>query len=383
VTDTRTRILDLVHAGGLVAIGITSAAPFVESRRHIVERKERGLHGGMWFTYGRPERSTDPQRILPDARSIVVAAMSYYRTETVRGEQARGDGALARYVWEHFYDQLRAELAAVAALLEGGGWTAEIVVDDNRLVDRAAAYRAGLGWFGKNTNLLLPGRGSWFVLGSVVTNCELEPTNGPVEDGCGTCNRCQVSCPTGALDEPGVLDARRCLAWLVQASGVFPAEHREALGDRMYGCDDCQEVCPPNTKSGREQSAQTSTANPIQRPTVDVIELLSLDDCSLMERFGHWYIPRRQPEYLRRNALIVLANVADPDRAEVRLAVSKALEHESAIVRAHAVWAAKRLAYTELVDRARVREALRSDADDEIVRAELAADVLERGRISR
>jgi len=403
--EIRARILDSVRAGGLDAVGIAAATPFAESRQRIVERKERGLHGGMWFTYGRPERSTDPQRILAGAKSIIVAAMSYYRAEPTRiatlPDSRQGDslhdtspatdaagveGAIARYAWQHYYEMLRGELAPIAQSLEDAGWKAEVVIDDNRLVDRAAAYRAGLGWFGKNTNLLLPGRGSWFVLGSVVTDCELAPTEGPVDDGCGTCNRCQVSCPTGALDEPGVLDARRCLAWLVQASGVFPVEYREALGDRMYGCDDCQEVCPPNARSMRSDSDTNDPATPVTRPTVDVIELLALDDDLLMERLGHWYIPRRRPEYIRRNALIVLGNVADSTRAEVRETVKLALVHESSIVRAHAVWAAKRLGYLDLIEWTRSQLDLQDDehpADNEVVRAELAADVAERGQVER
>lgn len=356
----------------------------------------------MWFTYGRPERSTDPRRILPGARSIIVAAMSYHRAEpergTVRSDSRRPcdsngtdpatistwvDGSVARYAWEHFYEILHDELAPVADLLKTAGWAAEIVIDDNRLVDRAAAYRAGLGWFGKNTNLLLPGRGSWFVLGSVVTDCELAPTDGPVDEGCGTCNRCQVGCPTGALDEPGVLDARRCLAWLVQASGVFPIEYREALGDRMYGCDDCQEVCPPNL---RARPAPSSVDTSDRRTVVDVLELLALDDASLMGWLGHWYIPRRRPEYLRRNALIVLGNVADPDSVEVHVTVRAALIHESAIVRAHAVWAAKRLGYKDLIDHIESQTALqagRGSAEDDIVSAELAADVSARSGVLR
>jgi len=121
-----------------------------------------------------------------------------------------------------------------------------VVADDNALVDREAAYRAGLGWYGKNTNLLLPGKGSWYLLGSVVTDAPL-PAGRPMADGCGTCSRCLPACPTGAFIRPGVLDARRCLAWLVQAPGVFPAELRVALADRIYGGDSCQEVCPAST----------------------------------------------------------------------------------------------------------------------------------------
>ena len=135
-----------------------------------------------------------------------------------------------------------------------------MVADDNALVDREAAYRAGLGWYGKNANLLLPGEGSWFVLGSVVTDAPAAPPSRPrrCADGCGTCTRCLDGCPTGAIVAPGVVDARRCLAWLLQVEGAFPREHRVALGDRLYGCDDCQEVCPPNRRR-RPQRCRRAT----------------------------------------------------------------------------------------------------------------------------
>ena len=132
--------------------------------------------------------------------------------------------SVARYAQRDHYKLLGDGLRAVAAGLKAAGWKARVVVDDNALVDREAAHRAGLGWFGKSANILLPGRGSWFVLGSVVTDAPLDASNGPVDDGCGSCRRCIDSCPTGAIVAPGVVDARRCLAWLVQSPGVFPKD---------------------------------------------------------------------------------------------------------------------------------------------------------------
>jgi epoxyqueuosine reductase len=346
------------RAAGLDAFGVTTADVFDEALGHIEERKRRGLHAGMFFTYGRPERSTDPQRLLEGARSIIVGAVDYHRDVA---EVPNGHARVARYVWERFYEQLRTSLEAVAEVLRGEGFLAEVVLDDNRLVDRAAAHRAGLGWFGKNTNLLLGELGSWFVLGSVITNAVLPTDDVRMDDGCGSCNRCQTGCPTGALDTAGVLDANRCLAWLVQANGVFPIEFREALGSRLYGCDECQQVCPPNTKyvriRGRTDAADDAVA------TVDPVALLAADDETLMREFGHWYVPRRRAEYLRRNALVVLGNVGDPDRDEVRNAVATALENTSPIVRGHAVWAARRLGFDKLV------EAHEDDSDE--VMAEL------------
>jgi epoxyqueuosine reductase len=262
----------------------------------------------------------------------------------------------------------------MALVLEDHGHRARVQADDNALVDRAAAQRAGIGWFGKNANVLLPGQGSWFVLGSVITDARL-PVDEPVPDGCGSCDRCLTSCPTGAIVAPGVVDGRRCLAWLVQAPGVFPVEHREALGDRLYGCDDCQEVCPPNRRAARVDL--TTDPRPVAGAWVDVVGLLHADDAELMDRFGRWYIPRREPRYLRRNALVVLGNIGDGADPSVERAVAVSLGSPDPIVRAHAVWAARRLGLHGLV------EQLLADEHDPVVMEEVGrvvASRLSRGR---
>jgi epoxyqueuosine reductase len=379
---------DLVAAGraaGLDAVGVTAAAPFATTRRHLVDRKAAGLHGGMRFTYLSPDRSTDPTRALPDAKALVVGARSYRRAldmthDVDTASDAGGlSGRVARYAWEDHYGPLKAALAVVAGLLKSAGWRARVLADDNALVDREAAYRAGLGWYGKNANLLLPGQGSWFVLGSVVTDAPLADGRlpaAPVPDGCGSCTRCLEGCPTGAIVAPGVVDARRCLAWLLQVEGPFPPEHRVALGDRLYGCDDCQEVCPPNRRLDRGSAAQGATpAGERVEATVDVLDLLAASDDALMTRHGRWYIPARQPRYLRRNALVVLGNVGDPADPQVAAALAAALTADDPLVRAHAVWAARRLGRDDLVLAAGV-----ATDDDPLVRAELDMPVDPRAR---
>jgi epoxyqueuosine reductase len=221
-----------------------------------------------------------------------------------------------------------------------------VLVDDNRLVDREAAVRAGLGWYGKNANVLLDGHGSWFVLGSVVTDAAL-PAAIPVADGCGSCARCLPACPTGALVAPGVLDARRCLAHLLQAPGDFPLEFREALGNRLYGCDDCQEVCPPNRLEERRTPAPPAGAE--DEAWVPVLELLAASDDELLARHGRWYIPRREARYLRRNALVVLGNVGDGQDRDVEAALRRALADPDSMLRSHAAWAAERLGRGDLI----------------------------------
>jgi epoxyqueuosine reductase len=338
---------------GLDAVGVASAEPFTSTRALLIERKAAGLHGSLHFTYGDPARATDPARALPGAQALIVGARSYRRhpsRERAAGPHAR----VARYAWADHYAPLRAALGEVAVRLEAEGWRTRVLADDNALVDREAATRAGLGWYGKNTNVLLPGRGSWFVLGSVLTDAPLPVAREPVPDGCGSCRRCLPACPTGALVAPGVLDARRCLAALVQAPGPFPLEFRAALGDRLYGCDDCQDVCPVNGAGARDHRAAPADAT--DEAWVPVLEVLDMSDAELLARFGRWYIPRRQPRYLRRNALVVLGNVGDGAHPEVEAALCRAIAGDDPLVRAHALWAAHRLGRDDLVATARATE---------------------------
>lgn len=322
---------------GLCAVGAADAAPFPEVRRELERRRDSGLHGGMQFTFRNPARSTEPERSLPGAASLIVGAYDYQRT-TPPMPTDRPIARVAAYSWEDHYATLRAALEPIAVALRASGHRATVVADQNHLVDRAAAHRAGIGWWGKSSNILVPGVGSLVVLGAVITDACVEPDHdAPMEDACATCTQCLTGCPTGAIIEPGVIDARRCLAWLVQADGVFPFEYREALGDRLYGCDDCQDVCPPNKIRMRRPSPAGA-----DEAWVDVLSVLTADDETLMERLGRWYIPDRDPDYLRRNALIVLANVATATPAVVDV-VETHLRHERPLLRAHAVWAARRL----------------------------------------
>jgi epoxyqueuosine reductase len=349
---------------GLDAVGVASAEPFDDVRAALDERKAAGLHGGMSFTYRNPARSTHPERTVPEARALVVAAKGYLADEPVL--DLRGPvGRIARYAWSDHYGALRDGLGAVARLLVEEGWRARVVADDNALVDRAAAHRAGIGWWGKNANLLLPQLGSWYVLGSVITDAPLSASSGPIDDRCGSCTRCMTGCPTGAITAPGVVDARRCLSWLLQAEGVFPAEHRVALGGRIYGCDDCQEVCPPNRR------APITVVAGGQRAAAPLLDLLDDDDAVVLAWSDRWYIPRREVRYVRRNALVVLGNVADAHDPAVESVLRRYLGDGDPLLRAHAVWAARRLGREDLV------APLAADPDP-LVREELAGPVIAR-----
>jgi len=325
------------QAAGLAAVGVCRARPWTRTRSLLEVGRAAGRHGGMAFTYRNPARSTEPQRVLAHARTLVVGAWSYAQRPAdppVRPANAR----VARYATTDAYAELEAALGAVATVLRAAGHRAVVMADDNSVVDREAAWRAGIGFVGKNANVLLPGRGSWFVLGSVVTDAALVTGPAPVAEQCGACRRCLDGCPTGAIVAPGVVDARRCLSWLLQRPGTFPPEHRVALGDRLYGCDDCQEVCPPSRRE--EAAAPRAAASAGYR---DPLALLALADADLLAACERWYVPDRDPSVLRRNLLLVLGNAADPTDPGVRAAVARWAASSDPVLAEHAAWAAARL----------------------------------------
>jgi epoxyqueuosine reductase len=378
------QVESLGRSNGLDAVGIAAASPLTRARQVLDERKASGLHGGMEFTYRNPVRSTSPDRIVPGASSIVVGARRYASHVPAPPPGAQPSGRVARYAWTDHYAPLREALQVIARHLRAHGHRAVVVADDNAMVDREVAYRAGIGWFGKNANLLLPNRtgdgatgpgpagrgtGSWFVLGAVVTDASLPPTGEPVADGCGTCRRCIDGCPTAAIVAPGVVDARRCLAWLVQQAGTFPREHRVALHDRIYGCDDCQEVCPPNIRfdrtshpsergsrpddpaqSGDFEVVDAAEADAEAEAWVPLLDLLAADDDALLARYGRWYLAGRDPRWLRRNALLVLGNIGHAGDSRVIATLDRHLRHADPMLRAHAVWAVRRLGRYDLLD---------------------------------
>lgn len=355
---------------GLHAVGFTTADVLEPARTALVQRRAAGLNGAMQFTYRNPERSTDPGRLLPGATSMVVGLLGYQRAEPP--VPAGPAGRVARYAWDDFYRQLAGGLEPMAARLRASGWATRVVADSNDLVDRNAAWRAGLAWYGKNANLLVPGAGSWFVVGAIVTDAPLVPGRGgegaaePLADGCGPCAACLDGCPTGALVAPGVLDARRCIAWLVQSADPIPAEYREAVGDRIYGCDACQDPCPENRIRDRRRAPPPAGETALA--WVPVHWILTAGDDALLERVGRWYVANRDPDVIRRTALVVLGNTGRPGDPALEPLLARYLAHPNPLLRAHAVWAARRL------DLDRLAAGAVGDPDPQ-VRAEMVASV--------
>ncbi len=348
-------------AAGLDRIGVAPATVLQRARTALHQRRDAGLHDGMQFTFRNPERSTDPAAAVAGARSVIVGARSYAMDTPARPP---GTARVARYAWTDHYAPLREALRTVARRLRADGHKAVAFADDNSIVDREVAWAAGVGWFGKNANLLLPGGGSYFVLGCVITTADLPVAASSAPDGCGACTACFGACPTGAIVGPATIDARRCLAWVLQKPGIIPREMRAAIGDRLYGCDDCQEACPPTVRlEVRHRRSGPADA------WVPVLDLLRADDDTLLAAHGRWYLADRDPRWWRRNALVVLGNTGDPSDAEVVAEVQRHLHHSDAVLRAHAVWAAARLGLHHLLPGA--------DADAD-VREELAAAVRER-----
>jgi len=316
---------------GLDVVGACPAEPYDETERHIAERRRRGLFADMRFTMAQPDVSCHPERLLANARTVVSAALCYYAPAP---EPTPGFGRLARYTWRDGYAELRTKLDEIGRRL-GGEY--RVLVDANQHVDREAAARSGVGFYGKNTMLITRRHGSWVVLGTLVTEAELEPTP-TLELDCGSCTLCIDACPTGALDEPGTLDATKCLSYWTQAPASIPEPYRAELADQVYGCDICQDVCPWNR--GIEKRRQATAPAADAEPHVSLVEWLEREGGDLRARYDRLYVPRNDARYLRRNALVALGNSGGPEH---RTAAARYLDDPDPMLREHAEWAVARL----------------------------------------
>lgn len=334
---------------GFDLVGVTTADAFVRDEQAAIDRIRHGMmHGLSWYTEERVRKANKPQSLLPGAKSVVSLATSYLNEGTAEPREGP-TGKIARYAWgDDYHDLLKSRLRRLAdhlPQLAGRPVSTRIFVDDGPMNDRAAAERAGVGWFGKNTNILTSSHGSWVLLGQIVTDLELEPDR-PLAKNCGECVRCIDDCPTGAIVAPYVIDNAHCISFLtIENRGPIPRELRPLIGDWVFGCDICQEVCPANEKarSGREPAFQ-------QRHDFDgpaLIPLLGLDDEGFRERFRNSAVKRAKRVGLQRNVCIALGNLGDPAALP---ALAKALESPDALVRSHAAWALGRIGGNAAID---------------------------------
>jgi epoxyqueuosine reductase len=326
---------------GFDLVGVTGAEPsaFAKEYRDWIAH---GYAGEMEYLTRNLHRRLDPRELLPDARSIIVVGMNYYAdTEEGPGTPAADPerAVFARYArGDDYHDVMTARLRELLAFLKaeaGPGAEGRVYVDAGPLLEREVARRAGLGWFGKNTLLINTRRGSYFFLGEIITNVALE-WDEPAAGGCGTCTRCLDACPTGAIIAPFKLDARLCLSYLtIEIKGAIPEELRPALGDagnRIFGCDICQEVCPFNLRRSvptQEPAFQPReiTSNP------RLVDLLLMDEEEFRAKFKGSPVKRAKRRGLLRNVAVSLAAADDP---EVERALEQAAHDPEPRVQEHA-----------------------------------------------
>jgi epoxyqueuosine reductase len=326
---TAAELQDLGAELGLDVVGAAPASAYTQTEGHIRERRARGLFADMRFTMAQPEVSCHPEQLVPGARTVISAAHCYWSEESpLEPDQGR----LPRYTWYDGYAVLRERLDALGRRI-GGNY--RVLVDANQHVDREAAVRAGVGFYGKNTMLITRRFGSWVVLGTLITDADVEPTR-PLELDCGSCTLCIDACPTGALDEPGTLDATRCLSYWTQAPGPIPEDYRAELGAQVYGCDICQDVCPWNR--GIEKRRAGFEPEDGAEPHVSLVDWLEREPDELRRTYERLYVPKNDATYLRRNALVALGNTASDTTA-----LEPFLHGDDELLREHAEWAAARV----------------------------------------
>jgi epoxyqueuosine reductase len=346
---------------GFCAVGVTGAERFAEAEAAAANRTQQGLMDGLsWWSEARAHASADPRRATPEAHSVIALAFPHPSVNPPSPSDGPRGRIAAYALGRDYHDVLLERMQPLLAMLRERGHVAKTYVDHGWMLDRAVAARAGLGWLGKNTNLLVPGVGSYVLLSEIVTSAELEADE-PLKKTCGSCDACMRVCPTGALIEPGVLDNRRCISfWTIEHRGAIPLEIRPLIGDWIFGCDLCQEICPVNVSPrAAEPDPQAIEAfGPMidARPRLE--ELLALDEAAFRARFRTSAVWRARRAGLLRNVCIALGNLAD--RSSVPALVT-ALNDVEPLVRGHAAWALGRLGGATARDH--IEEAIRRETD--------------------
>jgi epoxyqueuosine reductase len=304
-------IIEAAPSLGIDSIGFASADPFTTLKNRLIEHRAKGYESG--FEEPDLDKRVQPALLFDRPQSIIAIAVAYPSKliDPPKSEPGAYRGILSRSAWGQDYHQaLRERLARLEAFIQERVPEArmESMVDTGALSDRAVAERAGIGWSAKNCSIISPKLGSWMYLGEMITNLPFEPDT-PVEEGCGDCNRCIDACPTGALVGPGQLNAQRCISFLTQTKGTLSEEFMTKIGNRLYGCDTCQIVCPPNRGKNWTQHPELQPDPETVKPLL--IPLLSLSNKEFKARFGSNASSWRGKKPIQRNAIIGLGNFKD------------------------------------------------------------------------
>ena len=375
-------IKEFAYSLGFETARITSAEALPVAERVTKERIAQGLMDGLpWFTAERAEVSCHPDALLPGAQSIITLAMCYLSEQPGETSDSVPRGRISRYAWgDDYHEIIKPKLEQFTAWLReyarkeiSNDVETRLFVDTGRMVDRAVAQRAGLGWYGKNTNILTKGWGSWVFLAEIVTNLPLQ-TDTPLKTSCGNCEICLHACPTQALPTPYVLDNTRCISFLtIELRGSIPLELRPLMGNLIFGCDICQEVCPVNIVAEKRLGLRNTPktlpmlTHKAFRPRAPVgsspelIPLLSLTEEQFRERFRHSPIRRTKRRGLLRNVCVALGNIGDQQAVP---ALISALHDHEALVRGHAAWALGRIGGEEA--KQALQLALSAEEDQEV-----------------
>ncbi len=368
----RARVSELARNAGLDVTGVTTAASFGSDLGDIlVDRIRRGhLDGLPWFTEDRALFSTTPGNLHPTARSIIAVGIPYWNPDIRHPRDGVLRGRISRYAWGRDYHKtLKQRMRHLHELLEsetGRTIEARHLVDTARIVDRAAAARSGLGWYGKNTMILVPRRGSWVMLGELVVDIDIQPDI-PLKPKCGQCTRCLDVCPTGALVDEYVLHTPSCISFLtIELRDAIPPEIRPRLGEWVFGCDLCQEICP-YTNAALPEEDPTFEPRTIDHAYPPLHWLLTMDEAEFRSAFSGTAVMRAKWAGMARNASVAIGNIGSEKDLEIlERTVSS---HPEPLARGHAAWAMGRInlkASSEALSQLRVREtdpSVRSEID--------------------
>jgi epoxyqueuosine reductase len=364
----RNRVSHLAREAGLDVTGVTTAEPFgSELEDVLIDRIRNGhLDGLPWFTEERARFSTSPTNLHDSARSIISVGVPYWNPHIEYPNDGILRGRISRYAWGRDYHKtLKKRMQRLHRLLEdeiGRPIEARHLVDTARIVDRAAAARSGLGWYGKNTMILVPRRGSWVMLGELVVDVDIQPDI-PLKPKCGQCTRCLDICPTGALVDEYVLDTPKCISFLtIELRGSIPQDMRGQMGDWVFGCDMCQDICPYTNAALPEDDPEFRPKS-IDHAYPPLEWLLTMTEEEFRREFSGTAVMRAKWPGLARNAAVALGNTGSAEHLDVlERTVSR---HPEPLVRGHAVWAMGR------IDRAASTKALKNlrarETDPEVI----------------